>query len=448
VTAFFSVWEPFSGLKYALKTRFFVLYLPEKLQINYKGITVMATFSIVVRGRQNDGYYPVYICVNHKSKPAYIKTSFVVSDRGLKKTYTKEGKEKIEVSDKVVVRECMCEIAGYVRRLNETDSRRMSVQEIVAHLTGKYDTELSFTDFAGEYISEMTAGGRSHSALNYSMAVRRLHEYMNKSDILFSDITANVIRGWIESMTNSSRKRNLYPGCIRAMFNSAMLKHNDEDRDIIRIKKNPFSKITIPKARQPEKRSTGVEAIRTFFNAGIAGLSGREGMARDVCLMIFCLAGINSADLYDLPSDAVKDGVLCYRRKKTRDKSLTGSYSEIRIPGLVLPLFEKYRGKKRLLCFSERYATPMDFASVTGKACKRICEKAGIKERITPYSFRHSWATIALNECGASMDDVAFALNHVSAHRVTSIYIKPDYTRIDRLNSLVIERVFALQDIL
>ncbi|MDR1582740.1 MAG: hypothetical protein LBS55_05695 [Prevotellaceae bacterium] len=40
----------------------------------------MTTFSIKIQGIRNDGYYPVYICVNHKSKPAYIKTSFVISD--------------------------------------------------------------------------------------------------------------------------------------------------------------------------------------------------------------------------------------------------------------------------------------------------------------------------------------------------------------------------------
>jgi hypothetical protein len=90
----------------------------------------MATFGIVIRGKRNDGYYPVYIRVSHKSNPGYIKTAFVVSDKGLKKTYSKDGKEKIEVSDKLVVRECMNEIAGYVRQLNDIDSRSMSVQDI------------------------------------------------------------------------------------------------------------------------------------------------------------------------------------------------------------------------------------------------------------------------------------------------------------------------------
>jgi hypothetical protein len=126
----------------------------------------MATFSIVTRGKRRDGYYPVYILVIHDRCPGYIKTTFVVSDKGLKKTYTKTGKERIEVSDKLVVRECMNEIAGYVRRLNDIDSRNMTVKEVISYLTNEYK-ELSFTVFASEYISDMI----SHNRENLKFAV-------------------------------------------------------------------------------------------------------------------------------------------------------------------------------------------------------------------------------------------------------------------------------------
>jgi hypothetical protein len=221
----------------------------------------------------------------------------------------------------------------------------MSVQEVVNYLTNDC-SELSFTQFASNHISNMFSNDRTGSALSYRMAVKRLHEYMGKSNILFSDITANVLRGWIDSMMDSSRKRNLYPICIKAMFGAAMLRYNDEDREIIRIKRNPFSKITIPKAKQPGKRSVEIETIRTFFCLEIPVLHMREEMSRDVCMMMFCLAGINTADLYDLPADAIKDGVLCCRRKKTRDKSLTGSYSEIRIPERIPPAVREIQRSK------------------------------------------------------------------------------------------------------
>ena len=54
---------------------------------------------------------------------------------------------------------------------------------------------------------------------------------------------------------------------------------------------------------------------------------------------------------------------------------------------------------------------------------------------------RHSWATIARNDIGADIDDVAKGLNHASALPITDIYIKPDWGRIDELNRRVIDFV-------
>ena len=405
----------------------------------------MATFGIVVRNKRSDGYYPVFIRVIHKSAVSYIKTAFVVSDRGLRKSYTKTGREKVEVSDKRVLRECMNEIAGYARRLNEVDNDKMTVQEITRFLM-EGEADLSFSRFAEEYITGMINSGRKNSAKNYQLAVKRLHEFLGRDDVSFNDLSFPVLTGWIDSMIESPRKRNLYPTCIKTMYNAAMLRYNDDDRDIIKIRKNPFLRIRIPANRVSQKRSLETEDIRRFFDADIResynGKPTRERLTMDVCMMIFCLAGINAADLYDLPLSALDGETLCYKRKKTRDKSLTGSYTEIRIPDIIKGLFERYRGEKRLLAFSEMYSSADIFSDILSRGCKRICEQAGLRG-ITPYSFRHSWATIAINECGASMDDVAFALNHASAHKVTNIYIRPDYTRIDRLNEKVIDKVFG-----
>lgn len=63
------------------------------------------------------------------------------------------------------------------------------------------------------------------------------------------------------------------------------------------------------------------------------------------------------------------------------------------------------------------------------------------------YISRHSWATIAQNNCGASTAEVGFALNHSSAHRVTEGYIKKDYSPISVLNEKVIACVFGGEDL-
>jgi hypothetical protein len=54
------------------------------------------------------------------------------------------------------------------------------------------------------------------------------------------------------------------------------------------------------------------------------------------------------------------------------------------------------------------------------------------------YCARHSFGSIARNECRFSKDDVAFALNHIdSTTKITDIYIKPDWRIIDDVQSKV-----------
>lgn len=61
--------------------------------------------------------------------------------------------------------------------------------------------------------------------------------------------------------------------------------------------------------------------------------------------------------------------------------------------------------------------------------------------RASLYAFRHSWATIAQNHCGATLNEVDFGLNH-STNRMARIYIKVDYAPAWRLNEKVIDFVF------
>jgi len=54
---------------------------------------------------------------------------------------------------------------------------------------------------------------------------------------------------------------------------------------------------------------------------------------------------------------------------------------------------------------------------------------------------RHSWATIARNDCNISKSDIAECLNHAT-NTITDIYIKKDWKTIDAANRRVIDFVF------
>lgn len=61
---------------------------------------------------------------------------------------------------------------------------------------------------------------------------------------------------------------------------------------------------------------------------------------------------------------------------------------------------------------------------------------------LTYYAARHSFATIARNECDISMDDIALCLTHESGHDITDTYVKLDFSRVDNVINKVVDHVF------
>ena len=58
------------------------------------------------------------------------------------------------------------------------------------------------------------------------------------------------------------------------------------------------------------------------------------------------------------------------------------------------------------------------------------------------YTFRHTWATIAQNDCDANLYEVAFGMNHSHGFNVTRGYLKLDFTPAWELNAKIIDFIF------
>ena len=58
------------------------------------------------------------------------------------------------------------------------------------------------------------------------------------------------------------------------------------------------------------------------------------------------------------------------------------------------------------------------------------------------HTARHSFATIARNDCNVPMEDIALCLTHRSGFDITDTYVKPDFSRVDRVIRQVLDFVF------
>ena len=78
---------------------------------------------------------------------------------------------------------------------------------------------------------------------------------------------------------------------------------------------------------------------------------------------------------------------------------------------------------------------------ITNKYLMKIGMDAGIREPLSTYVFRYTYANIA-KKLGFSKDMIAEALGHEYGNKITGIYLDPfDGEEIDRMNSKIIDAV-------
>ena len=395
----------------------------------------MATsFKAKIRKRRASGFHSVYILCTHNDKPAYIRTDLVVQDNGVT--------DKGDITDPRVLMRATALICSYYDKLQGKRIDNLTVKEVVNIVTDSVEERISFASFAEAHIRKLSDRGVKR-ADNYRYALNSFLSFAGKTNIAFSEVTSKLLRQWVDSLAHTKRAKNMYPTLLKAIFKAGTEEYNDYDRGVLKVANRPFEFLKIPSTETPEKRSVDVEHLRRFF--AFSPKSGQAKDAQDVALVSLCLAGMNIADLYELTPDNLQLDKVCYHRAKTKGKRSDSAYMEVCIPLQAMEALARLTEGARdgyLLNLSARYYDRHSCTSYISRGITKLCKEAGLPA-MTSYSFRHSWATIVRNELGASEEDVAFALNHISAHRVTDRYIRKDYSRVDRLNERVIAYVFG-----
>jgi integrase len=329
------------------------------------------------------------------------------------------------------------------------DSKDLTVKKIIEFLTLS-DDEISFSDYAREYIADMAKNGMVRNSQNYRCALQHLERFLGTTEILFSHLSSKVLNRWIQQLEKNCRAKEMYPVCIRMIYKSAIQKYNDPEIGLIRITSNPWVNVKIPQSERPEKQAISAEECREFFSAPLPKspfISPLPEFGRDVAKLMLCLAGMNTVDLYELKKKNYRNGIICYNRAKTRRSRRDDAYIEMRVEPIIKPLIEKYRADDDdpyLFNFHKRYCDSDSFCANVNTGIRKLCKSMGMSKEQSyhAYVFRHTWATIAQNDCGASIADVSFALNHSFGNKVTRGYIKIDFSAAWELNANVIEFVF------
>lgn len=371
-----------------------------------------------------------------------MPTDKVVGAKGLSSS--------MEVIDPFVLQPLSSQIVTWLDALNRQDISTWNARQ-VADFLKNMNEDLIFSDYARKHIDRMIDNGQERTAKNYKLALQHLERCIGTNQVKFAQLTSVNVNKWVGTLSGTARAKEMYPVCIRQIFRAAIDELNDYDNGIIRIKTNPWGKVKIPSADTPLKKAITAEACRAFFAAPLPESKMADPLpelGRDVAMISLCLAGMNTVDIYNLRKEDYHGGIIHYKRAKTTRSRRDDAYIEMRVPEVIKPLFDKYGAgdhTDRLFRFCDRFSTSDSFCANVNTGIKKICEGMGMddpKTRYCVYTFRHTWATTAQNDCGATLAEVGFAMNHSHGYTITRGYVRPDFTPAWELNEKVIDFIF------
>lgn len=271
----------------------------------------MAILKATVRFRNKSGLYPVYIRFTQVKQVSYVKTSWMVNDKGVN--------ERKEIIDPFVIKQTSLLIENYYTQLNQVDSSNWSVGEIVKYVT-EFNTDMSFSEYAKNHIWKLIDRGQERTSRNYKWALQHMERFAGTDNIMFSRLTSSFLNQWIESLSTTTRSKEQYPVCMREVYKAAIREFNDEERGIVKLK-NPWKNVRIPKSDVPEKRAIPASKLRAFFNV-VPDRSRFTNplmeVGQDVALISFCMCGLNAVDIFNAKKDQYNNGIFHYERQKTR----------------------------------------------------------------------------------------------------------------------------------
>ena len=395
--------------------------------------------ALIRKGKMRaDKTWNVLIRLTYDRRVKYIATNEFVE----KKDITASGR----IKNMAVVERCEDLIRVYRKRIGELnlEVNDMDIDDVVRYVTMKRNAGgLSFTGYAEKWLEESEAKGKK----NYRSAVNALKRFVGREEIMFDEVTVNLMRGFEKWLGDKPRAASLYCSAIVKMFNDAREYYNDEDNDVVLIK-HSLRRYHAPKPAVAEKRALPLEVVRRIFSLPydgkkVKGMCSVHDLALDCYRLSFCLMGMNSADLW--AAEDYEDGMIVYHRAKTKDRRSDGAEMRVDVPEQIKALFDKYRDAsgKRVFCFYERFSTPESLNRAINLGLNEVEKELGV-ERLQFYAARHSMATIALNDARIDKWIVNDMLCHTDpAMKVTELYIKKDFSPINEANEKLMKFVFG-----
>lgn len=292
----------------------------------------------------------------------------------------------------------------------------------------------SFMAAANNFIEEARLERRPSTVNNYRAALHSFSRFQG-GDTGSRDITAATIRRyakWLDDRGVCPNTTSCYMRSLRRIMTGIGI-------DTTGLFKDVFT----GNARTAKRAAEAADIKR------MEQLKPRKGpfmaLARDLFLFSFYALGMPFVDMAYLRHEQISGGYLTYNRRKT------GQTVRVKIEPCMQRIIDRWSKQRH------RAASPYVFPILTteepatadrqrrqqlnryNRALKALASQAGINTRLTSYTPRHTWASMAYSK-NVELPVITQAMGHTNP-QTTLIYIREiDCQRLNKANQAVIGR--------
>ena len=293
--------------------------------------------------------------------------------------------------------------------------------------------EQSFFKFMQKQIAQLKLMGKYRTSETYHATLNSFATFRNGEDLLFAEFDSDLMlmyEAYLHKRGLTKNSTSFYMRILRAVYNRAV------EKDLT-INRNPFKHVYTG-IDKTVKRAIPLKAIKQIKNLDLS-LQSTLDFARDMFLFSFYTRGMSFIDMAYLKKKDLSNGILSYRRRKTRQQlfirwekcmqEIVEKY-ENPLSEYLLPIIKPKKGDER-----KQYQNVM---CIVNRHLKDIGKMTNLKQPLIMYTARHSWASVAKNK-NVPISVISKGMGHDS-EMTTQIYLASlDTAVVDKANKMILK---------
>ncbi len=290
-----------------------------------------------------------------------------------------------------------------------------------------------FLGFTHHLIAQLKQAGKSRTAETYTTALNSFSRFLKNQDIPLQAVDSHLMmayEGRLKSTGICPNTSSFYMRNLRAIYNRAVEQELTQQRF-------PFKHVYTG-IDQTVKRAVPLKIIRQLKDLDLTS-SPLLDYARDMFMFSFYTRGMSFIDMAFLKKKDLQNGILSYRRQKTRQR-LTINWEKP-----MQEIVRKYDTGESIYLLPIIRTTDKDerrqylsAAHLINEKLKKMGKKLNIGIPLTTYVARHAWASIAKSK-NIPLSIISEAMGH-NSEATTRIYLASlDTSVVDKANKIILQ---------